>query len=139
MLAFAGYLLLRAVIIAAPGYEYQLSLSNFVVNLISPYAVSLRDVIFQGLLSQNVVFIAAGLELALYLKTRNLSREFAVLGLAFIGLCIIALADGVGVNVGRVGGRCRPSAGRSSCLAVPGARRERGVQFDEVQSSFSVR
>src|SRR5262249_28658224 len=98
----------RAVIIAAPGYEYQLSLANFVANLLSPSAVSLRDVIFQGLLSQNVVFIAAGFALALYLKTRHLSREFAVLGLAFIGLCIIALADGVGVNVGRVGGMLTP-------------------------------
>ena len=108
LLAFGAYLAMRAVIIAAPGYEYQLSLSNFVANLMSPSAVSIRDVVFQGVLSQNVVFIAAAAQFALYLRTRVWSRDFLMLTSALLALMVIGLGDGLGVNVGRIGGLMVP-------------------------------
>jgi len=105
---FAAYLLLRTLIIAAPGYEFQLSLMTVLANVLSPYWENAPAVIFQGFLSQNLVFIAAAVYGALWFRTRTLPREFAVLLLTFVAIVAIGLADGIGVNVGRIGGMLSP-------------------------------
>jgi len=49
------------------------------------------------LLSQNLIFIAAAVQVALWLRTRIVSC-----------IAVIGLADGIGVNVGRIGGMLSP-------------------------------
>jgi len=107
-LAFAAYLALRLYILPIPGNEYQVSFSTIISSLVAPYAVSLRAVILQGFVSQNVAFIAIASELWLWLRRRTLSREFLVVILAFAAIAALALADGIGVNVGRVAGMLSP-------------------------------
>jgi len=115
---FAAYLLLRTVIIAAPGYEFQLSLASVLANVLSPYAVSLRAVVLQGFMSQNVIFIAAAAHAALWLKAREMPREFLVLFFTFVALAAIGLADGIGVNIGRIGGMLSPAFAALAAAAL---------------------
>jgi len=118
VLSFAAYLVLRDYVLPVPGNEQQMSLAAILANLLSPDAVSLQAVIFQGFLSQNVVFIAAAIEIALWLRMRTMSRDFVALILAFAAIVVIALADGIGVNVGRIAGMLSPAFAAAAAIAL---------------------
>src|SRR6185436_10156786 len=60
---FAAYFLMR--LYAPSGYETQLTLQFVIDNLTSP-AITARDVLFQGFLSQNLIFISIAIGGALW-------------------------------------------------------------------------
>ncbi|HYM17171.1 MAG TPA: hypothetical protein VEU06_01300 [Micropepsaceae bacterium] len=116
--AFAAYLALRLYLLPAPGNEYQISFATIIANLLSPQAVSLKAVVLQGFLSQNVVFIAALFEFTLWLRAQSVSRDFLVLVLAFAAIAVLALADGIAVNVGRIAGMLSPTFAATAAIAL---------------------
>jgi len=66
------------------------------------------DLLFQGLLSQNIILISVILGLAVKAPTTTKGRWLPVLLATLLCLDLAGLASGIGNNIGRVGGMLTP-------------------------------
>jgi hypothetical protein len=121
--AFAAYLVLRKYVIAAPGFEEQLSPAHLLRSLASFRPT--RQMVVQGLLSQNVLAICLTLGLLRFFATRRLPPLYPVLLAAFVVLIVIGVAEGIGNNIGRIAGILTPLYAAAAAVWLREA--ERGV------------
>jgi hypothetical protein len=100
---FGVYLGLRRLL---PGYEDETHLGGVLSVLRStPFN---GDLLFQGLLSQNIILISVILALMVKGPTANKRRWLPVLLATLLCLDLAGLASGIGNNIGRVGGLLTP-------------------------------
>ena len=115
---FAAYTMVRKVILPAPGYEDQLTLHYLTANLAAVPALPMRDLLLQGFLSQNVLFIAVAASAVLWARTGTVPKQTIALVLAFAAIVAIGLAEGINNNVGRIGGLLTPAFAALAALAI---------------------
>lgn len=108
VLCFLAYVLVRTYLIAVPGYELQLSLPYLIDNLLSPTA-TLRDTLFGGFLSQNLMLISIAIAAALWRRTGAIPKELFVLVLTFLAVVVIVLAEDIGGGTGRISSMLSPA------------------------------
>jgi hypothetical protein len=100
---FGFYLGLRRLL---PGYEDETHLGGMLSVLRSTHFNG--DLLFQGLLSQNIILISVILALAVKATTTTKGRWLPVLLATLLCLDLAGLASGIGNNIGRVGGLLTP-------------------------------
>jgi hypothetical protein len=100
---FGVYLGLRRLV---PGYEDETHLGDMLSVLRSTHFNG--DLLFQGLLSQNIILISVILALAVKAPTATKGRWLPVLLGTLLCLDLAGLASGIGNNIGRVGGLLTP-------------------------------
>jgi hypothetical protein len=100
---FGFYLGLRRLL---PGYEDETHLGGMLSVLRSTHFNG--DLLFQGLLSQNIILISVILALAVKAPTTTKQRWLPVLLATLLCLDFAGLASGIGNNIGRVGGMLTP-------------------------------
>lgn len=105
---FAAFMVMRLYVFPVPGYVPPLSPSAFIETL-REGPITLRELTFPVLLSQNVILIAIAVAGALWLKERRVPRELFVLLLSFAGLVVLGLGSGANVSIGRIAGFLSPA------------------------------
>jgi hypothetical protein len=108
ILCFGAYVLMRSYLVAAPGYESQLSFESLIRNLIFP-SISLRTNLFQGFLSQNLLFIALAFGGALWARTQEAPKPLIVLTLTLFAVSVIVFAEAINGGIGRISSMLSPA------------------------------
>ena len=108
ILCFSAYVLMRSYLIAIPGYESQLSFEFLIRNLIFP-SIPLGANVFQGFLSQNLLFVALAFGAALWFRTRVIPKQLIVLTLTVLAVAIIVFAEAINGGIGRISGMLSPA------------------------------
>lgn len=116
VLSFIGYLSVRIVLLPAEGYSHQLDAKQMLPSILGYFPPS-KDLVMQGVVSQNIffIFIATVIFLAI-LEKRNqkpVGRFLVDSGLiqvcgVLLVLYVVGLAAGVGNNIGRLGAMITP-------------------------------
>jgi hypothetical protein len=117
ILCFGAYVLIRSYLIAAPGFESQLSLRFLVANLVSP-SISLGTNLFQGFLSQNLLFIALAFGAALWVRTYVIPKPLIVLTLTLLAVAIIVFAEAINGGIGRISGMLSPALAAFAAISL---------------------
>ena len=105
---FAGFMVMRLLVIPVPGYAPPLSPSGFIATLFAA-PITLRELTFPVLLAQNVILISIGVAGTLWLKERRIPRDLLVLLLSFAGLVVLGLGSGADLSIGRIAGLLSPA------------------------------
>ena len=101
-----AYLGMRTLLFPAPGHRVQLDFGAWPMNFLTFRWTG--DVVREGILAQNVVFICLGTAAVLRLLGRRLSPWLPVACAAFLALWLLGMATLIGNSLGRITAELTP-------------------------------